>query len=162
MLSAHERKETIELVLGMFNTGASYLLVSKNQLETLLKARKVLGRPDHGHPASDYVCLSPIVFHSTEELRAKLKTYEQSARKKRRAGSFEQDTSAANKMFVQSNPARAQFELQRRAKLLPPQPLRLGSQISLVTDCFGPLFKNLLTSLNLASPSFLSGFHPHL
>ncbi|KAL5511280.1 hypothetical protein ACEPAH_4496 [Sanghuangporus vaninii] len=109
---ADEKKNEIELVLGIMDTGASYLLVTDSQMKTIIRFRN-LARPWAPHHASHYASLSPITFRSSAELYAKLKTYDQNARKKKSGRAQGQDTSPANKMFNQYNPARAFFEHQR-------------------------------------------------
>ena len=109
-----ENKDEVELVLGILNTGASYLLVTDSQMKTIIRFRG-LPRPRAPRNASHYTSLSPITFRSSTELFAKLKTYDQNARKKKSGRSQGQDTSQANKMFNQHNPARAYFEHQRCA-----------------------------------------------
>ncbi|KAH8117005.1 hypothetical protein DFH11DRAFT_1143474 [Phellopilus nigrolimitatus] len=101
----------IELVLGMLNTGASYLLVSRDQMDRILRyaSHRFPSRLDQPRLASHYASLSPISFFSPAELNAKIKTYAQKPGKKAR----QRDTSKANTMFDSENPARACFEHQR-------------------------------------------------
>ena len=100
----------------MQTSGASYLLVSEDQMKRISTSatagrgvnRKKLDRPHH---ASAYASLSPIYFPTPKELSEKMQSYVQ---KKSKSGKGPvRDTSRANKMFDGENPARSSFEHQR-------------------------------------------------
>lgn len=100
----------------MKNTGASYLLLSEEQMKRISTSanagrgidRRRLNRPHH---ASLYASLSPIFFPSPKELCEKMQSYIQ---KKSKPGKGPlRDTSRANKTFDREYPARSSFEHQR-------------------------------------------------
>jgi hypothetical protein len=113
----------IGLILGIMDSGCSYILATQAQMTKITihaQQRDRTGyirspiRPD---PANFYASLSPISFESTTSLHAKMKTYEQKKRKGGRSGPLF-DNSAANKNFGGYNPARAAFEHQRSVSSL--------------------------------------------
>ncbi|KAI5117473.1 hypothetical protein M0805_007178 [Coniferiporia weirii] len=114
-LSVSEAKgKNIEMVLGMLNTGCSYLLVTEEQMDQIIRyagTQVDSRRLDHPQPAASYASLSPISFSSSGELYAKAKTFTQ----KSKPGKLSRgkDISQANKIFDQDNPARPSFERQR-------------------------------------------------
>jgi hypothetical protein len=118
-------KETgrLELILGILDSGASYLLVTPAEMERL--ERETRERPFRGrnpYPLSDYLSLSPIVFDSEALFLKKLKSYARSAKASRKKNSrlneVPRDTSQANKTYAlggHSTSTRYAFEHQRYA-----------------------------------------------
>ncbi|KAF8127847.1 hypothetical protein EV363DRAFT_1341549 [Boletus edulis] len=128
----------VELVLGILPSGASYLLMTGEQMQTFtLKHR--LNIPKTPWRASDFRSLSPIYFNSTDELSAKFATYKQRPRNKnRRDHEKPLDNSQANRGFVQPGPNdtavlyRDYFEQQRTLYRLVTRDLEPG-KVGLVT-----------------------------
>ncbi|KIJ67190.1 hypothetical protein HYDPIDRAFT_84951 [Hydnomerulius pinastri MD-312] len=107
----------IELVLGILPSGASYLLMTTEQMLSFTHKYR-LSTPRNPWKATEFLSLSPIYFHSAQELSAKLATYKQRPRNKNRREVEEpQDNSQANRGYVRTNVQvmhhRAYFENQR-------------------------------------------------
>ncbi|KAG9312525.1 hypothetical protein JVU11DRAFT_6920 [Chiua virens] len=111
----------IELVLGILPSGASYLLMSSEQVLEFTLRHRLPPRNDRGSwRSSDFVSLSPIHFTSSEELAAKISTYKQRPRNNNRRESASEplDNSQANRGYVRTAGSdivhyRAYFEHQR-------------------------------------------------
>ncbi|KAI6001785.1 hypothetical protein EDD15DRAFT_2227499 [Pisolithus albus] len=106
----------LELVLGILPCGASYVLLSTEQMH-LFTQKYRLNIPRGSWRSSDFLSLSPIYFRSEAELSSKLSTYKQRPRNKNRRETEEpKDNSQANRGYV-SGPIsvhyRAYFEQQR-------------------------------------------------
>ncbi|KAF9221128.1 hypothetical protein BS17DRAFT_712520 [Gyrodon lividus] len=107
----------IELVLGILPSGASYLLMSTEQMLAFTHKHR-LSTPRSPWRATDFLSLSPIYFDSRQELSAKFAAYRQRPRNKNRRDLEEtQDNSQANRGYVRTDPDvvhyRAYFENQR-------------------------------------------------
>ncbi|KII88895.1 hypothetical protein PLICRDRAFT_589201 [Plicaturopsis crispa FD-325 SS-3] len=106
----------VELVLGILPSGASYLLVTADQFHALTFRHHCLEPKPSQRPwsATDFMSLSPIVFHDVGELKQKIGTYKHKAGK-----NISGDTSQANKAYVSSGndrtagESRAAYEQQR-------------------------------------------------
>ncbi|TDL24994.1 hypothetical protein BD410DRAFT_826908 [Rickenella mellea] len=116
-LADDEKPSKLELILGIIPNGASYLLMTSDQMSTLTRSHthcRPNGRPSL---ATQFTSLSPIIFRSVEELLRKVKTYSTQARKKKSAqNNRDIDTSRANKAFFLTDSTdvfRANFEHQR-------------------------------------------------
>lgn len=106
----------LELVLGILPCGASYVLLTTEQMH-LFTQKYRLNIPRGSWRSSDFLSLSPIYFRSEAELSSKLATYKQRPRNKNRRETEEpRDNSQANRGYI-SGPVlvhyRAYFEQQR-------------------------------------------------
>ncbi|KAI6137517.1 hypothetical protein EDD17DRAFT_1501627 [Pisolithus thermaeus] len=106
----------LELVLGILPCGASYVLLTTEQMH-LFTQKYRLNIPRGSWRSSDFLSLSPIYFHSEAELSSKLATYKQRPRNKNRRETEEpRDNSQANRGYVAGPVSvhyRAYFEQQR-------------------------------------------------
>jgi len=93
--------KTVELVLGIRPSGASFLLMTTDQMRTFASALR-LAPPRDFWSSDDFESLSPIHFRTVDELSKKLKTYTQKSNKNR--GGEVNDNSQANKTYVGRNP----------------------------------------------------------
>ncbi|KAI6021006.1 hypothetical protein EDC04DRAFT_2575804 [Pisolithus marmoratus] len=106
----------LELVLGILPCGASYVLLTTEQMHLFTQKHR-LHIPRGSWRSSDFLSLSPIHFRSEAELSSKLATYKQRPRNKNRRETEEpRDNSQANRGYVAgpiSVHYRAYFEQQR-------------------------------------------------
>ncbi|KAI6008775.1 hypothetical protein F5J12DRAFT_719487 [Pisolithus orientalis] len=110
----------LELVLGILPSGASYVLLSTEQMHSFTQKHR-LSIPRRSWRSSDFLSLSPIYFRTEAELSSKLVTYKQRPRNKNRRETEEpKDNSQANRGYVAgpiSVHYRAYVEQQRYDKL---------------------------------------------
>ncbi|KAF8553061.1 hypothetical protein OG21DRAFT_1308971 [Imleria badia] len=111
------RNTPVELVLGILPSGASYLLITSEQMHEFTHKHR-LGVRREPWRANDFLSLSPIYFNDVEELSAKIATYKQRARNQNRRDLEKPlDNSQANRGYVGMGPDvvhyRAYFEQQR-------------------------------------------------
>ena len=102
-----EGSSAIELVLGITSKGASYVLLTEQQM---LEIQRVLEtrNPRSQISRMKFASLSPIYFNSGIELQKKLSLYKCNFK-----GPKNEDNSVANKGYRRESPARAHFEHQR-------------------------------------------------
>ncbi|KAF9242855.1 hypothetical protein BU15DRAFT_43401 [Melanogaster broomeanus] len=93
----------VELVLGVLPSGASYLLMTAEQMLAFTHKHR-LRTPRGPWRATDFISLSPIYFNSIQELSEKIATYKQRPRNKNRRDLEEtQDNSQANRGYVKTD-----------------------------------------------------------
>ncbi|KIO00662.1 hypothetical protein M404DRAFT_1003660 [Pisolithus tinctorius Marx 270] len=124
----------LELVLGILPSGASYVLLSTEQMHSFTQKHR-LSIPRRPWRSSDFLSLSPVYFRTEAELSSKLATYKQRPRNKNRRETEEpKDNSQANRGYVAgpiSVHYRAYVEQQRMlyhllAKLIMPEKFALS------------------------------------
>ncbi|KAI6152916.1 hypothetical protein EDD17DRAFT_1705389 [Pisolithus thermaeus] len=149
----------LELVLGMLPCGASYVLLTTEQMH-LFTQKYRLNIPRGSWRSSDFLSLSPIYFYSEAELSSKLATYKQRPRNKNRRETEEpRDNSQANRGYV-AGPAsvhyRAYFEQQRYVYMQYRSVLWI--KCSFRRTLYHLLAKRILSEkFALSPPSWLSG-----
>ncbi|EGN97442.1 hypothetical protein SERLA73DRAFT_75125 [Serpula lacrymans var. lacrymans S7.3] len=119
----------IELVLGVLRSGATYVLMSREQMLSFTRLAGLRPSNSSWH-SSAFISLSPISFSTAEEFTKKIQSYRQKSNK-HREGEI-QDNSPANKGYIKAvnldgGIPRSAFEHQRYAPLylLSPEVLRL-------------------------------------